>query len=150
RRRRRTAPLLTLVFGLAAIGAAAGVYVALKDSGGGGGGGGGGGNGSIRLVASNAYDPHGDGQEPDEPVGNATDGDPATSWETEHYSSTGFGGLKDGVGIVFDAGRDVKLGALTVVSDTPGFTADVKAGASSDGPFDTVSSSETVGGNTTF
>jgi hypothetical protein len=148
RRRRRTTPLLTLVLGLAAIGAAAGVYVAVKDSGGGGGSGGG--NGSVRLVASNAYDPHGDGQEHDELVANATDGNPATSWETEHYRSAEFGGLKDGVGIVFDAGRTVKLGALTVVSDTPGFTADVKAGASSDGPFDTVSSAQTVGGRTTF
>jgi hypothetical protein len=44
----------------------------------------------------------------------------------------------------------VKLQALRVVSDTPGFIADVKAGSSANGPFDTVSGSRTVGGETTF
>ena len=51
---------------------------------------------------------------------------------------------------MLDAGSAVELAALSIVSDTPGFTADVKAGASSDGPFDTVSGSQTVGRNTTF
>ncbi len=91
----------------------------------------------VHLVASNAYDPQGDGQEHDEEVPNATDGDPATYWETEDYrGSVTFGSLKDGVGIVFDAGRPVKLGSLTVVSDTPGYVARVEAGSSSTGPFD--------------
>ena len=133
-----------LAVGLAAIAAGVAAYLALRDRGGGGG------NAPIRLVASNAYDPGGDGQEHDELVQNATDGNPSTSWETERYHSVTFGNLKDGVGIVLDAGRSVKLRALTVVSDTPGFIADVKAGASSNGPFDTVSSSQTVGGRTTF
>ena len=142
RRRRRLAPFFTLVLGLAVIGGGAGAYLAFKGSGGGG--------GPVRLVASNAYDPRGDGQEHDELVSNATDGNPGTSWQTEHYGSSSFGNLKDGVGIVFDAGRPVKLRALTVVSDTPGFTAEVKAGDSSSGPFDTVSASETVGPSTTL
>jgi hypothetical protein len=144
-RRSRRAPLLVLALGLALIAAAVAAYLGFRD-----GGGGGGGNTPIRLVASNAYDPGGDGQEHDELVSNATDGNPSTSWETERYRSQAFGNLKDGVGIVFDAGRPVKLQALTVVSDTPGFIADVKAGASSNGPFDTVSASRTVGAETTF
>jgi serine/threonine protein kinase len=144
-RRSRQAPLLVLALGLAAIAAAVAAYLVLRDRGGGGGG-----NAPIRLVASNAYDPGGDGQEHDELVQNATDVNPSTSWETERYHSVTFGNLKDGVGIVLDAGRSVKLRALTVVSDTPGFIADVKAGASSNGPFDTVSGSETVGRQTTF
>jgi len=143
-RRGRRAPLVVLAVGLAAIAAGVAAYLALRDSGGGGTG-----NAPIRLVASNAYDPGGDGQEHDELVRNATDGNPSTFWETEHYNSP-IGDLKDGVGIVLDAGRSVKLRALTVVSDTPGFTADVKAGASSNGPFDTVSDSRTVGARTTF
>jgi putative peptidoglycan lipid II flippase len=136
-----------LVLGLAAIGGGTGIYLAVRDSGGGAGGG-----GPVRLVASNAYDPQGTGApgEHDELVSNATDGNPGTSWETERYRSLTFGNLKQGVGIVFDAGRPVRLGALTVVSDTPGFTADVKAGASSNGPFDTVSGSQTVDTSTTF
>ena len=144
-RRSRRAPLLVLALGLAVIAAAAAAYLGLRDRGGGGGG-----NAPIRLVASNAYDPEGTGDEHDELVPNATDGNPSTFWETERYHSVTFGNLKDGVGIVFDAGRPVKLPALTVVSDTPGFIADVKAGASSNGPFDTVSASQTVGRETTF
>ena len=144
-RRSRRAPLLVLALGLAVIAAAAAAYLGLRDRGGGGGG-----NAPIRLVASNAYDPEGTGGEHDELVPNATDGNPSTFWETERYHSVTFGNLKDGVGIVFDAGRPVKLPALAVVSDTPGFIADVKAGASSNGPFDTVSASQTVGRETTF
>jgi serine/threonine-protein kinase len=148
-RRRRRAPLLVLALGLAAIAAAVAAYLGLRDRGGGGGVGGGG-NAPVHLVASNAYDPGGDGQEHDELVQNATDGKPSTSWETERYHSATFGNLKDGVGLVVDAGRAVKLRSVTVVSDTPGFIADVKAGASPTGPFDTVSDSQTVGGTTTF
>ena len=40
--------------------------------------------------------------------------------------------------------------AFTVASDTPGYVAKIEAGASSSGPFDSVSSSETVGASTTF
>jgi len=143
-RRPRRAPLLVLAVGLAAIGAGVAAYLALRDHGGGGTG-----NAPIRLIASNAYDPGGDGQEHDELVRNAADRNPSTFWETERYNSP-IGDLKDGVGIVLDARRSVKLQALTVVSDTPGFIADVKAGASSNGPFDTVSDSRTVGARTTF
>jgi predicted Ser/Thr protein kinase len=144
-RRSRRAPLLVVALGLVAIAAAAAAYLGLRDRGGKGGG-----NAPVRLVASNAYDPGGDGQEHDELVPNATDGQLSTSWETERYHSVTFGNLKDGLGIVVDAGRRVKLRTLTVASDTPGFIADVKAGASSSGPFDTVSGSQTVGGETTF
>ncbi len=145
-RRRRLAPWVILVVGLALIGGGLGAYLALRDSGGGGTGSG----GPVSLVASNAYDPEGDGQENDELVANATDGSTATDWHTEHYSTVAFGNLKSGVGLVLDAGTPVSPRALTIQSDTPGFTADVKAGASSNGPFDTVSGSMQVGSRTTF
>jgi hypothetical protein len=74
----------------------------------------------------------------------------STYWETERYDSVDFGGLKDGVGIVVDAGRAVKLGSLSIVSDTPGYMARIEAGASSNGPFNAVSPSQTVGSRTTF
>ena len=41
-------------------------------------------------------------------------------------------------------------GSITIVSDTPGFTAQIEAGESSDGTFDTVSASKEVGSRTTF
>jgi eukaryotic-like serine/threonine-protein kinase len=149
-RRRRLTPWLVLIAGLLLIGAGLGSYLALRDNDSGGGGRGGGTTGPIHLVASNAYDPEGDGQENDELVANATDGNPSTDWHTEHYHSAAFGNLKSGVGLVLDARTPVRPTSLTVESSTPGFTADIKAGASSNGPFDTVSSSSEVGSRTTF
>ncbi len=104
----------------------------------------------VHLVASNAYDPQGDGSEHDELVANATDGNARTSWSTERYRGQTFGNLKDGVGLVLDAGVPSEPRTITVVSDTPGFTAKIEAGSSSDGPFDTVSGSKEVGSRTTF
>jgi hypothetical protein len=37
---------------------------------------------------------------------------------------------------------------MTILTDTPGFTAEIKAGDSSGGPFHTVSRSLTIGGTT--
>jgi eukaryotic-like serine/threonine-protein kinase len=151
RKRRRWSPLVVLVVGLAAIAVAVGAYYGVRRSNSDDGGGSGGGGAPIRLVASNAYDPQGDGQEHDEEVPNATDGNVQTFWETEDYrGNVDFGGLKNGVGIVFDARRPVKLGALTVVTDTPGYTARVEASDSSTGGFSTVSPSQTVSGRTSF
>jgi hypothetical protein len=104
----------------------------------------------VHLVASNAYDPEGDGQENDGLVVNATDGNPSTDWHTEHYRSAEFGNLKSGVGLVLDAGTGVRPNSITIESSTPGYTADIKAGASSNGPFDTVSNLMEVGSRTTF
>ena len=148
-RRSLAGPVFLLGVALAVIAAGIAAYLVLRDTGGGGGGGGG---APVHLVASNAYDPQGDRQEHDEEVANATDGNVTTSWETENYhGSPTFGNLKDGVGIVFDAGRPVKLDTLTVQSDTPGFTAEVQAGGSPTGPqFTTVSESQTVARRTTF
>jgi serine/threonine-protein kinase len=150
RRRRRWSPLVVLLVGLAAVAVAVGAYYGVRrtDSDNGGGGGGG---APVRLVASNAYDPQGDGQEHDEEVPNATDGNVQTFWETEDYrGSVTFGGLKNGVGIVLDARRPVRLGSLTVVTDTPGYTARVEASSSSTGGFTPVSQSQTVGARTSF
>jgi serine/threonine-protein kinase len=145
-RRRRLAPLLVLLLGLALIGGALGFYLGLRD----GSGGGGGTNGPVHLVASNAYDPEGDGQENDGLVVNATDGNPSTDWHTEHYRSAEFGNLKSGVGLVLDAGTGVRPNSITIESSTPGYTADIKAGVSSNGPFDTVSNPMEVASRTTF
>ena len=77
----------------------------------------------------------------------ATDGNPATYWQTEHYNS---GLRKDGVGVVLDAGHDVAAKSMTVTSDTPGFTATILSGASPTGPFTADAASEQVGSRTTF
>jgi hypothetical protein len=107
--------------------------------------------GSVQLRVAGPYDPPpGDGVEDNGRLSLATDGNPATAWATEWYATPQFGSLKSGVGLVVDAGKPVRLRSLTVQSDTPGFTAVVKAGSSAHGPFSAVSQQQTVGRTTTF
>jgi hypothetical protein len=83
----------------------------------------------VRVIAAATYDPVGRDGEHDETLANATDGDPATYWTTEGYGD--FHATKDGVGLVIDAGLAGGLSELTVTSDLPGWTAEIKAGDSS-------------------
>ncbi len=102
----------------------------------------------IRLEGVGSYDPPpGDGAEHNASVGKATDGDPLTYWDTEHYDSFS----KQGVGLVLAARRPVEPTQVTVSSTTPGFTAEIKAGDTSVGPFPrVVSASQQVGSTTRF
>jgi hypothetical protein len=108
-----------------------------------------GGSTPVSLSAVTAYDPNGDGGEHDSEAPNATDGNPATYWRTDRYVTQDFGGLKDGVGLVLNVPDTVELKTLTVTSDTPGFTAVVKAGSSPE-TATADSEPETVGSKTTF
>jgi serine/threonine-protein kinase len=101
---------------------------------------------AVRLEAVSDYDPDGDETEHPEDVPAATDGDASTAWTTETYSSF----TKPGVGIVVAAPQAVELASLVVVSDTPGFTARIRASRSPDGGFEDVSGEETVGRRTSF
>jgi serine/threonine-protein kinase len=101
---------------------------------------------AVKLDATSTYDPFGDRQEHNEEVRNATDGDSGTFWSTEHYE----GFTKPGVGLVLEKAQGGRVRRLAVRSDTPGFTAEVRAGSSSTGPFRTVSPSRTVGAATTY
>ena len=105
----------------------------------------------VRLAGVRAWDPHGDDTEHDDTAPQATDGNMETFWRTERYQA----GLADigkpGVGLVLDAGRPVALERIVVSTSTPGFTAEIHAGASQDGPFDrVVSASQTVAETATF
>jgi eukaryotic-like serine/threonine-protein kinase len=92
--------------------------------------------GRIQLRAISDHDPFGDDQSehPDE-VPRATDGQFETFWLTQDYSSFD----KPGVGIILDAGREVEPETLTIRTDTPGYTAHIRAGDSESGPFARVS-----------
>jgi eukaryotic-like serine/threonine-protein kinase len=148
RRRRRFPWRLAAALAVLALGAVLLAYFVRSQEVGGrdGSGGAGGGGDAVRLVALRDHDPEGgDGEHP-EAVSRATDGDPATYWTTETYSSFS----KSGVGIVLDARRPVELDRLVVRSDEPGFTAVIQAGSSPEGPFDEISEEQTVGASTTF
>jgi eukaryotic-like serine/threonine-protein kinase len=100
--------------------------------------------GPVQFTTAAAYDPFGDGQEHDEAARDAIDGNDATPWMTEHYRSF----TKQGVGLVVGANRAVSPKTMTIITDTPGFTAQIKAGDSATGPFHTVSNSRAIGSTT--
>jgi len=108
---------------------------------------------SVRLRGIGAYDPPsggGDGEEHDDEAGLATDGDPATFWRTENYRAPlGLIGKK-GVGLILDAGAVSEPSRIRVTTDTPGFTAEIRSGNSSAGPFERIGDSKTVGATTTW
>jgi len=154
RRRSRRHPFAWVLLALAVAGAAFAAVVLLGGGthhGGGPGGGGGGPSGStVQLSGVGDYDPQGNGGEYSSTAPQATDGSSSTFWKTEHYLSQDFGGLKDGLGLVLDAGSSAKLAQLTVTTPTPGFTAEIQVGDSQSGPFTVDSSSQTVEATTTF
>ena len=147
--RRSRWPIVLLV--LLAIAAAVVAILALRgsnsDKSSQGTNGGTGSGGIVTLSASRAFDPYGSGGEHDSYASRATDGDPATYWDTEHYNS-GLG--KPGVGLVLDAGTAKEVGSITVHSSTPGFTAEILAGNTVGSGMKVDASKQTAGGTTTF
>jgi serine/threonine-protein kinase len=100
----------------------------------------------IRLVGVGSWDPYGNNhEEHSEAAPRATDKNPSTYWYTETYTSF----TKPGVGLVLDASRAVKPHALTVTTDTPGFTVEIQAGSDSAGDFHIVSAKHVADGTTT-
>ncbi len=148
RERPRRSPLLMLlpiVVGLLLLAAAAGgIYLVTRDDGGGVGSASG---DAVTLSGVGAYDPDGGDGEHDDLAGLATDGNPATFWRTSTYRSQ-LSGFKSGVGLVLRASGTPKQ--IAVTTDTPGFTAEIRAGNSPQGPFETVSGGKVVESATTW
>ena len=106
---------------------------------------------AVQLSAQASYDPFGnDKVENPQLVRYTVDGNTKTYWTTVNYNSQDFGGLKPGVGIVLSTPSPKALKSMTVTTDTPGFTAQIKASDSPTGGFQPVSSSEAVESRTTF
>ena len=101
----------------------------------------------VFLRAVGAWDPYGDHTEHDYEAPAATDGNLTTYWRTETYAVALD---KPGVGLLLDAGRPVAARRIVVVTDTPGFTALIQAGASPTGPFHPVSAPAVVSARTAF
>ncbi len=146
--RRRTSPwpLVLVLLGLLAIGAA-GAYLLLHDTGSGTPSANGSG-GVAHLSAVTAYDPFGSGTpgENNRDARLASDGSSATAWSTENYHDGTLN--KAGVGLVLDAGKDAAVKQIVVDTTTPGFTAVIRAGDSESHFPDTVSSSQVVSSRT--
>jgi hypothetical protein len=65
------------------------------------------GGAKIPVVRAHDFDPLGDDSENPGEVGNVIDGDPTTTWSTStYYNNPALGGLKAGVGVLLDLGRD--------------------------------------------
>jgi len=135
RRRFSPWPLILAVVVLAAAVTVGAVLIFRNDNGGTPTAGGSG--GSVQLSGIGAYDPIGGDGEHDADAPKATDGDPGTYWPTESYRTAPSLG-KAGVGLVLDAGRRVDLHQLSFTTSTPGLTAEILAGNSRSGPFDSV------------
>ena len=143
RLRRRFAPLLLALLVVAAGAIVLGLILAGRD---GGGSGAAGSIGGVKLTALEDYDPQGDGSEHPESVANATDGDVSTFWTTETYRTFS----KPGVGLILDAGKAVSIEHLQIVSDEPGFTAEILAGDNPNGGFVPFSEEQEIGRRTTL
>ena len=75
----------------------------------------------VRLAqtAAVSYNPFGTGPEHPDTVGNAIDGNPATSWRTSSYAGGTL--LESGVGFYVDAAPGAAVNEVVLESPTPGF-----------------------------
>jgi serine/threonine-protein kinase len=105
---------------------------------------------AFPVTGLTSYDPYGDDKtEHSEDAPKITDGDVATYWTTvRYYDAPSLN--KPGVGVVIDAGRVVRLARIVVVTDTPGFTAEIEATNVESGTPEKVSGAQTTTRTTVF
>jgi serine/threonine-protein kinase len=96
----------------------------------------GGGTISLRAHSAHSFDPPpGDGTEHPEATGLAVDGNPSgTPWQTETYPAPDFGGIKDGVGLYLDVGKEVQAHSMQVRTPVSGWSAELRAASGSSPP----------------
>jgi tRNA A-37 threonylcarbamoyl transferase component Bud32 len=145
RRPRKRVSRLPLSLGLLALVAVAAIVIGLLTLGGDKGQ-----SGSVGAAVSisgvDAYDPYGDGSEHGAEASRVTDGNRVTYWSTETYRTF----QKAGVGVILDAHGAVGLSRIVVVTDTPGFTAEIRATNILGGPAQAVSVKQSVRSRTAF
>jgi hypothetical protein len=100
----------------------------------------------VRLAGAGALDPEGDGRERDEEARFAVDGRADTAWRTERYSTF----FKDGVGLVLDMGRRLRVEQVVVESPSAGARAAIRLGDLPDGAPATVAAPRPLTARTTF
>ncbi len=77
----------------------------------------------LAQTAASSYNPFGTGPEDERQTSNAIDGDPNTTWSTEHYYEDRLS--KPGLGLTLDAAPGVIARTIEIQTPTPGFTATV-------------------------
>ena len=81
----------------------------------------------VQLASAAEFDPDGDDKET-ATQDNAIDGDLETTWDTEHYDTEDFGGLKDGVGLVVEPqGAPESASAFDIRTPNSGWDAEIYA-----------------------
>lgn len=122
------APVLLL--GAVAVAAILLIDASGERTGGDGGGGDGGASrrpATVEVADAYDFDPYGgDGEHP-ELVDATIDGDAASEWTTSSYNDP-LPEVKPGVGLLFDLGDDVEVAEVEIVSPTPGYAVEIRAG----------------------
>lgn len=75
---------------------------------------------SLGQASAYSYNPFGTEEENSPEVGDVVDGDPETTWSTQHYLDDALG--KPGTGVYLDAAPGVAAKAVEVQTPTPGFS----------------------------
>ncbi|HEX6263336.1 MAG TPA: protein kinase [Actinomycetota bacterium] len=78
--------------------------------------------GPLEVASVQAHDPEGTGGEHDDEATFAADGDQSTAWTTEGYTRPDLGGIKSGVGLIFDLGSPADVAGLEMATTAPGWT----------------------------
>jgi hypothetical protein len=97
----------------------------------------------VSIASIRAIDPQGDGDEDTASSPLAVDGDESTSWHSQTYRSSSFGGLKKGVGLSLRLKQSATLTSVTIDVSGSGGVVEVRTAGGPD-----VSSSQLVGRGT--
>ena len=105
----------------------------------------------IAITNAQAWDPQGDGQEGNASAPRAYDGNPATMWQSQSYTSANFGGYaKSGIGLVLDLGQETDVHrVMTTLRGGADFTVYLANRLSLDGAT-SIGSSSAPGGDVTI
>jgi serine/threonine protein kinase len=78
---------------------------------------------AIAVTSAHSFDPsdHNGGLENEADAQNAIDGNDATAWRTESYSTHAFGNLKDGVGLTITLARTESIRSISITSPSTGW-----------------------------
>ena len=69
----------------------------------------------VAILSATGFDPQGDGQENNQQAPRVYDGNLATAWSSEGYTTANFGGLgKKGLGVRLDLGQPTAVSQVTI------------------------------------